>query len=156
MPANQASAWLQTLEGVLQVAMADCGGSDHERAIGNGFGYGFEFFCIGEQVRGAHGRTCILEGYIVGIHYPQMEKSKIAHCPSSSTDVEGIAGVHQDHAQMIEFSGNRQAKNILRYGLLRSSWQIGCEPGEFREHAFRRGMDRLTSVNVKNLSNLRF
>jgi hypothetical protein len=43
-----------------------------------------------------------------------MLKSKVAHRPSSRADVEGIARVHQDDAQTIEFSRNRQAVCILR------------------------------------------
>jgi hypothetical protein len=154
MPANEASAWLQTLEGVLQVAMADCSSSDHKRAVGNRFGDGFEFFSFGQQVRGSHCGSSILKGHIVGIHHPQMEKSKITHCPSGSADVERIAGVHQNHAQMIEFSGNRQATNILRHGLSQSSWQIGRLLSDFREQASRRSRHWLPAVNVKILSNL--
>jgi hypothetical protein len=121
MPANQASAWLQTLQGVLQVAMADCGSSDHKRAVGNRFGHSFEFFSIGQQVRGAHRGSGILKGHIVGVHHSQVEKSKIAHCPSGSANVERIAGIHQNYAQIVEFSGNRQARNILRHGLEQKS-----------------------------------
>jgi hypothetical protein len=133
---NHASAWLQPLEGMLQVAMADCGGSYHERTIGNRFGYGFEFLSVSQQLRSAHRGSCVLEGHLVWIHYPQMEESKIAHCPGGGADVEGIARVHQDHAQTIEFSRNGQARNILRHSLSQSSWQIGLYVGEFRSKPF--------------------
>lgn len=43
-----------------------------------------------------------------------MKESKIAHGPSGGADVEGIARIDQDNAQMIEFRGYRQAENILR------------------------------------------
>jgi len=94
--------------------MADCRGSDHERAIGDGFCDGFEFFRLSKQGGGAYGGAGILKRDIVRIHHPQMKKSKVTHCPGGSANIERIARVHEDHAQMIEFSGNRQAGNILR------------------------------------------
>jgi len=99
---------------MLQVAMADGGGSDHQRAIGNRLGYSFVLFSSGQHLRGAHGGTRALKCHIIRIHYPEMLKSKVAHRPSSRADVEGIARVHQDDAQTIEFSRNRQAVCILR------------------------------------------
>jgi hypothetical protein len=106
---------------VLQVAMAYSGGSDHERAVGNRLSYGFEFFSVGQQVRCAYGGACVLKGDIIGVYDPQVKKSKIAHCPSGGADVQGIARVHQDHAQMIEFSRNSQAR--IFYGTGRSAFR---------------------------------
>jgi len=94
--------------------VADCGGSDHKRAIGNGFGNGFEFFGAGQNIRGIHGGAGALKCHIVGIHHAQMAKSEVAHRPRGRADVQGIACVHQDNAQMIEFSRNRQSTFILR------------------------------------------
>src|SRR4029077_6116051 len=85
-----------------------------ERAIGNGFRYGLEFLGIDQYIRGSYGRTRILKRHIVRIYYSQMEKSEVAHGPSSRADVEGIARVHQDNAQVVEFSRNGQVKYILR------------------------------------------
>jgi hypothetical protein len=43
-----------------------------------------------------------------------MLKSEVAHGSSGRADVERIARVHQDDAQMIEFGWYRQAVCILR------------------------------------------
>lgn len=117
MPAKEASPRLQAPEGMLQVTMADRSGSNHQRAIGNRFGDGFEFFGMGQHIRGAYGGASILKRHFVGIHHPQMEESKVAHCPGGRANVEGIARVYQDNAQMIEFSVNGQARDILRQPL---------------------------------------
>jgi len=97
--------------------MADRSGSNHQRAIGNRFGNGFEFFGVGQHIRCAYRGASILKRHFVGIHHPQMEKSKVAHCPGGRANVEGIARVYKYNAQMIEFSGNGQARNILRHPL---------------------------------------
>ncbi len=104
MRANHGDPGLQPLEGMLQVAMANCCGSDNERAIRDRFGYGAVLFGAGQHGGGAHGGTGALKCHIVWIDYPQAVKTKVAHCPSGCADVERIARVHQDHAQMIEFS----------------------------------------------------
>ena len=114
MCANQWRACLQPLQRMLQIAMANSSGPNHQRAIGNGLGYRLVFFRAGQQVRRAHGRTRSFKCHIVGIHQPQMLKSKVAHRPSGRADVEGIARVHQDNAQTSEFSRKRQAVGILR------------------------------------------
>jgi len=124
MPANEARPGLQAPERMLQVTMADRSGSNHQRAIGNRFGNGFEFFGLGQHIRGADGGASILKGHFVGIHHPQMKKSKIAHCPGGRANVQGIARVYQDNAQMIEFSGNGQARNILRHPLQQKRSQL--------------------------------
>jgi hypothetical protein len=122
---------------MLQVAMADCGGSHHERAVGYCFGYGLVLFGAGQHRRGTYGGTGTLKCHLVGIHYAQVVKSKIAHRPSGRADVEGIARVHQDNAQSIEFSSKRQAVRILRQTeftaslLPQSPFTPGCECKRF-------------------------
>jgi hypothetical protein len=73
--------------------MSDGGGSDYERAIGYGFGNGCEFFGMGENLGGAHGRARAFKGDVVRIHYAQVEKSEVTHGAGRGADVEGIAGV---------------------------------------------------------------
>ncbi len=116
MRANQRSTHFQSLEGMLQVAMTNRCRSDHQRAIGNCFGYGFVLFGAGQYFRSADGGARALKCHFVGIHHPQVMKSKVAHGTSGRADVEGIARVHQDNAQTIEFSRKRQAVGILRQG----------------------------------------
>src|SRR5271154_4762984 len=103
--------------------MADRSSSDHQRTIGNGFSQRLEFFRAGQNFRRSHGRACSFKRHIVGIHYPQMAKSKVAHRSSGRADVEGIARVHEDDAQTIEFSRKRQSVGILRQTeLVASLW----------------------------------
>ena len=99
---------------MLQIARPNRGGSHYQRAIGNRFSYGFIFFRAGQHVRGAHSRAGAFKRHIIGIHHSQMAKSKVAHRPGGRSDVKGIAHVHQDDAQIIEFSGKRQYVRILR------------------------------------------
>lgn len=114
MPPNQPSTGFQPLEGMLQIAMSNCCGSYHERAVGNRFRHRIEFFCMGQQIPCAYGGTGILKSHVVGIHHSQVKKPKVAHRPGSGADIKRIAHVHQDNAQLIEFSKSRQAGNILR------------------------------------------
>ena len=114
MGANERRTRLQSLERMLQITRANRRGSDHQRAVGNCLGQSFVFFGAFQYLCCAYGGTSPLKCYIVGIHHPQMLESEIAHRPSGCADVQGIARVHQDHAEAIEFSGNGQASCILR------------------------------------------
>jgi len=113
MPADDGSARLQALERVLQVAMADRGGSNDEGAIGDGFGDGCEFPGIRQNVRRSDCGAGIFKSDFIGIHDPQMEKAEVAHGAGSCSDIEGIARVYQDDAKLIEFEGSGQAQDIL-------------------------------------------
>src|ERR1022692_4767007 len=99
--------------------MADRRSSHHERAVGDGLGDSSVLFGAGQYGRSDDSGTSALKCHIVRVHHSQMLKSKVAHCPSGGTDVERVARVHQDNAQMVEFSRNRQA--VLFYGSLRGS-----------------------------------
>ena len=114
MPANELSANFQAVKGMLQVTVADSGGSNDQRTVRNRFGYGFVFFSSRQHRCGADGRASIPKSHVVWIYYPQAVKSKIAHGSSGRADVKRIARVHQDDAQMIEFSWYGQAVCILR------------------------------------------
>jgi hypothetical protein len=114
MRANHRGANLHALERMLEVAMADRCGPHDKRAIGNGLGNSFVLFSAGQNIRGIHGGACALKSHVVGIHHTEMAKSEVAHRPGSRANVEGIARIHQDDSQMIEFSRNRQAVLILR------------------------------------------
>jgi len=103
---------------MLQLSVPDCRGSDYERAVGDSVRDSFIFFGVGQDIRGARCGARTLKRHIVGIYDPQMLKSKIAHRSSGRADVERIAGVHQDHTQVIEFRRRGQAIFILRHLLL--------------------------------------
>ncbi len=94
--------------------MSDCRRTYHERAISNRFRHGFVFFRAGQHRLSVYCGPRIPKSHIVWIHYPQTAKSKVAHRPGGSANVEGITRVHQDDAQTIEFGRKRQAVGILR------------------------------------------
>lgn len=114
MPANELGSNFQALERMLQVTVADGGSSNDQRTVRNRFGHGLVFFGGRQHGCGADGRTSIAKGHVVWIYHPQMLKSEVAHGSSGRADVERIARVHQDDAQMIEFGWYRQAVCILR------------------------------------------
>jgi hypothetical protein len=116
MAANQRRSGFQAFERVLQIPMSDCGGADNERAVADCIGNGGEFFGSLQYLIRADSGARTFESDLVGIHQPQAENSKIAHGAGGSADVQGIADIHQDYAQSIEFRWRRQAD--LFYGKL--------------------------------------
>lgn len=116
MLSNVPSAFLQSSQGVLQIAMSHRSGSHDQGAVGNRFGHRLIHFGGRQRGRGAHCGTSIPERYVVRIHYPEGRKSKVAHGPRRRTNVERIAHVDEDNAQTGEFGGNGQAVAILRQG----------------------------------------
>src|ERR1019366_1852262 len=91
---NVTSAVFQPNQGVLQIPMSNGGGSHNQRAVGNRLSHCLVNFGGRQRSRGTHGGTSVPECYIVGIHYPQIGKSKVAHGPGGRTNVERIAHVH--------------------------------------------------------------
>ena len=119
MRAYERGAGFKALNGVLKIAVSDGGGTDDERAIGDGLGDRSEFLCVGEDIGCcAHGRASAFKGDVIGIDDTQVKESEIAHGASGRADVQGIARVDQDDAQAIEFRGSSQAD--LFYG--RRGW----------------------------------
>src|SRR5208283_3594880 len=118
MRANERRSGLQPAKRMLQVAVSDRGGSDYKRAVGDRAGNSLILLGVGQHFRGADGGTSTLKRYIVRIYDPQMLKTKVAHCPSGCADIERIARIYQNHAQVIEFRRRGQAAFILRQLLL--------------------------------------
>jgi hypothetical protein len=108
MSANERRASFEAMDGVLQVTMPDRGGADNERAIGDGFGDGGEFFGAGEYGCGADGGASAFESDVVGIDDAEMKKSEVAHGSGGSADVKRVAGVDEDDAEAVEFWGSEQ------------------------------------------------
>jgi hypothetical protein len=79
---------------MLQIAMADGGSSDDERAIGHRLGYRFVNFRSCKCGRGANGGASVAECYVVGIYQPQVGESEVAHSPGGRADIEGISHIH--------------------------------------------------------------
>jgi hypothetical protein len=84
-----------------------------------------------------------------------VEKSKIAHRTRGRANVEGIARIYQDDAQIFEFCGNRQAMSILRQQFSLAIFDGFSSAQEFAlpSKPFT-ASPILDHANVKNLSNL--
>ena len=103
---------LEVPDGMLQLAEADGGGSDDERAVCDGFAERLELFCPGEQRRGADRGTRLAECQLIGVHHTEMEESEVAHRPGAGADVEGIARTDKYDAQAVEFGLGRQGRRV--------------------------------------------
>ena len=87
MLAYRASARLETAQRMLQIAMANGSGADHERAVGHGVRDGCIFLRAGQNLRAAHGGTRLTKGAFERIHNPQVRTPEVAHRPGSRPDV---------------------------------------------------------------------
>lgn len=121
MASDIAGAILQPHQRVLQVAMADRRGSNDQRAVGNRFRHGLINFRACQRGRRAHRRSRILKRYVIRIYQAKARKSKIAHRTRSRTDVQRIAHVHQNDAEVIRVSRRRQV-NYFTAAMLRAGW----------------------------------
>ena len=100
-PEDASRAVFQAAEGMLQLAVADAGGADHEAAIGHGVGEGGEFRGAIQQRGSADGGAGFAEGDVVGVDDAQVGEAEIGHGAGGSADVEGVASGDQDHAQVV-------------------------------------------------------
>jgi len=94
---------IETANGVLQLTLADGGGSYDERAILDSLSDGLEFFGLGQQWRSANRGTRLAESQFIRIHHTEMEKAEIAHGAGGGADVEGVARRCKNDAQAVGF-----------------------------------------------------
>ena len=99
---NQRGALFGAFDGVLRVATAHGGGADDESAVRDSFGETLELFGAGEKRRGAHGGACFTKSQFVGIDDTKVEEAEVAHGAGGGANVERIARVDEDDAQVIE------------------------------------------------------
>jgi hypothetical protein len=92
--ADEARALLQTMNRLLGFARADRGGSNDESAIGDGFGDGFEFLCVGKQRGSAHCGAGLAKRWIVGVDHAKIGKAEVAHSPRGRPNVQRIPRRH--------------------------------------------------------------
>jgi len=115
------------LQGKLQGAIADCGRSHHECAVGDGLGDRFEFFCALEDRRRTHGGPRLAKSHGIRIHQPEAMHSEISHGARRCADVQRIARVHQHHDQIIQIRSGRQGFSFYctarPHKLAINSWQ---------------------------------
>ncbi len=108
---------LEALNEVLRFAAANGGGADDESAVRNGFGETLELFGAGEKRRGAHGRACFAKSQVIWSDYAKMEEAEVAHGAGGGANVERIARVDEDDAEVIELGlGGQGTDSILRRG----------------------------------------
>lgn len=101
MLANEPSGLIWAADGVVQLALADGGGSDNQCAVLNSFGHGPEFFGASEQRIGANGRTCLAKSQLVRVYDPKMEETKVAHSAGGGADVEWVSRCDKNKAQAV-------------------------------------------------------
>ena len=94
---------IEPANGVLQLTLADGGGSYDERAILDSLSDGLEFFGLGKQRCSANRGTRLSESQFIRIHDAEMKKAEIAHSASGGTDVEGVARRYKNDAQEVGF-----------------------------------------------------
>ena len=131
---------LEAANGMLRLAAANGCSADNERAIRDGFGDGFEFLAAGKKWLSANGGTRFAEGQVVGIHDAQMEEAEIAHGPGGSANVEGIARLDEDDAQMVELSERRQESEFTAEERLRSK-EVKTRQGSVSEYPAYQDLD---------------
>jgi hypothetical protein len=109
---HDARGLFEPANGVLRLATANSGGTDHKGAIRDGFGDRFEFSGAGKQRFRADGGTRFAERKFVRVHDAKMQKAEIAHSACGGPDIEGIARLDEDDAQMIEFGTGSQGSEF--------------------------------------------
>src|SRR5712671_5890688 len=97
---------------MLQLAEADGGGSDDERAVCDGFAERLELFGPGEQRRRADRGPRLAKCQLIRVHHAKMEESEVAHGAGCRADVEGIARGDEYDAQAVEFGMERQGRRV--------------------------------------------
>jgi len=94
---------IKAANGVLQLTLADGGGSYDERAILDSLSNGLEFFGPGKQRCSANRRTRLAESQFIRIYHAEMEKAEITHGAGGGADVEGVARRYKNDAQEVGF-----------------------------------------------------
>ena len=56
--------------------------------------------------------TCFAEGQLIGIHDAKMEEAKVAHGAGGGANVEWIARLDKDDAQVVELGEGRQGSEF--------------------------------------------
>ena len=97
----------ETVQGQVQFAMADGGGADDQRAIGDGFAESLIDLGGVENFLRADGGARSLEGDVVGMHEAEVRETKIADRACGSADVERIARIDEDDSEVCDLFGRK-------------------------------------------------
>ena len=110
--ADDGSGLFKALDGVLQLTLADGGGSDNERAVRDRFGDGLELFGAGEKRSRSDGGARLAIGQLIGVDHAKMEEAEVAHGAGGCPDVQGIAWCDKNDTQAVGFSMRRQGTRV--------------------------------------------
>src|SRR5580692_7038330 len=104
MFANCAGAWLEAAQRMLQVAVTNGSGSDHERAVGHSVRDRIIFLGASQNRSAAHGGTRLAKGAFERIYDSQVRAPEVAHRAGSRANVERITRRNEYYAQTVEFT----------------------------------------------------
>jgi len=116
VPSKESPGLLEAANGMLRLAAANSGRADNKSAICDGFGNGFEFRGLCKQRFSTNGGTRFAEGQFVGIHDAKMEETEVTHGARSGANVERIAWLDEDDAQVVELGEGRQGRRVYSRG----------------------------------------
>ena len=106
--ADEARTVFQPSERVLQLTVTYRGSSDYKRAVRHGFGHALVFLCVRQQRRRTDSGARLTKSSFIWGYHSQVTETEVAHGASGRANVKRIARSHQDDAQTVEFSRNRQ------------------------------------------------
>ena len=86
----------------MHFAVADGGGADDERAVGDGCGESFVDFGGLENFCRADRRARALESYVVGMHEAEAGKSEVADGAGGGADVQRVARVDENDSEIAD------------------------------------------------------
>ena len=109
---DEARSLLKAANRMQGLAAADGSGANNEGAVRDGIGDGFEFFGAGKQRLRADGGTRFAESQFVWVYHAKMREAEVAHGPGSGADVQGIARLDENDAQVVEFGVRRQGSEF--------------------------------------------
>ena len=88
---------------MLQIAMANGSGADHERAVGHSVRDRIIFLGASQNRSAAHGGTRLAKGAFERIDDPQVRAPEVAHRAGRRANVERITRRNEYDAQTVEF-----------------------------------------------------
>ena len=115
-PTDQARTALEPMNRVVQHAAAYGRGANDKRTVGHRFSDRSVVLRVREKRGRTHGGGRFAKCRFVRLYHTQMLKTEVAQGAGGSSDIQGIARSHENHAQAVEFGGIAQEWPILRQG----------------------------------------
>jgi hypothetical protein len=117
---DEPAAFLQRLQRVAQIAMADSCGPHHQGAVRHCFRYRRVLLSLGQQFSSAYRGPCLLKRHLKRIYHPQSAESEVAQGACGRSNIQRIACVHQDDAKTIWLEGGRQEPDFTTW----ENWEV--------------------------------